>query len=76
MISSPFHISGRKNVMSMPELFCPDPLARFKKMAGFPFFFFPNNKTFPLLTRKELAICLQKLEAVVITISLLNFVEE
>ena len=27
-------ISGRKNVMSMRELFCPDPLARFEKMTG------------------------------------------
>ena len=25
----------RKNVMSMRELFCPDPLAGFEKMAGF-----------------------------------------
>ena len=27
--------SGRKNVMSMRELFCPDPPAGFEKMAGF-----------------------------------------
>ena len=27
--------SGRKNVISMRELFCPDPLARFEKMAEF-----------------------------------------
>ena len=39
-------------------------------------FFLHNNKTFPLLTRKEQAICLQKLQAVVITFSLLNFLEE
>ena len=39
-------------------------------------FFLPNNKTFPLLTRKEQAICLQKLQAVVITLSWLNFLEE
>ena len=30
--------SGRKNVMSMRELFCPDPLAGFEKMAGFQIF--------------------------------------
>ena len=62
--------------MSTSKLFCPDPLAGFQKMAGFPKFFLPNNKTFPLLTRKEEAICLQKLQAVVITFSLLNFLEE
>ena len=31
---------------------------------------------FPLITWKEQAICLQKLQAVVITLSLLNFLEE
>ena len=31
--------SGRKNVMSMRELFCPDSLAGFEKMAGFQNFF-------------------------------------
>ena len=31
--------SGRKNVMSMRELFCSDPLAGFEKMAGFQNFF-------------------------------------
>ena len=31
---------------------------------------------FPLKTWKEQAICLQKLQAVVITFSLLNFLEE
>ena len=31
---------------------------------------------FPLKTWKELAICRQKLQAVVITLSLLNFLEE
>ena len=31
---------------------------------------------FPLITWKEQAICLQKLQAVVITLSLLNFPEE
>ena len=59
--------------MSMRELFCPDPLAGFEKMAGF---FFPKNKMFPLIIWKEQAICLQKLQAMVITFSLLNFLEE
>ena len=31
--------SGRKNVMSMRELFCPDPQAGFEKMAGFQIFY-------------------------------------
>ena len=31
---------------------------------------------FPLITWKEQAICLQKLQGVVITLSLLNFLEE
>ena len=31
-------LSGRKNVMSMRELVCPDPLAGFEKMAGFQIF--------------------------------------
>ena len=39
MISFPFHISGRKNVMSMCELFCPDPLAKFEKWQDFKIFF-------------------------------------
>ena len=54
--------------MSMRELFYPDPLAGFEKMAGFQNFL-PNNKTFLLLTWKEQAICLQELQAVVITFS-------
>ena len=32
-------ISGRKNVMSMRELFCPDPLTGFENMAGFQIFY-------------------------------------
>ena len=32
-------ISGRKNVMSMREHFCQDPLAGFEKKAGFQKFF-------------------------------------
>ena len=54
--------------MSMRELFCPDPLAGFEKMEGF--------KMFPLITWKEQASCLQKFQAVVITFSLLSFLEE
>ena len=62
--------------MSMRELFCPDPLAGFKKMAGFQIFFCLKIKFFSLITWKEQAICLQKLQAMVITFSLLNFLEE
>ena len=63
----------RKNVMSMRELYCPSPLAGFEKMAGFHKYFFAINKTFPLLAWEEQAICLQKLQAVVITFLRLNF---
>ena len=38
--------SGRKNVMSMRELFCPDPLAGFEKMAGFQIFYCLKIKCF------------------------------
>ena len=38
--------------------------------------FLPKIKMFLLITWKEQAICLQKLQAVVITLSLLNFLEE
>ena len=62
--------------MSMRELFCPDPLAGFEKMGGFQIFFLPKIKMFLLITWKEQAICLQKLQAVVITLPLLNFLEE
>ena len=31
--------SGRKNVLSMRELFCPDSLTGFEKMAGFQIFY-------------------------------------
>ena len=61
--------------MSMRELFCPDPLTGFKKMVGFQIFLH-KNKLFTLITWKEQAICLQKLQGVVITSSLLNFLEE
>ena len=46
-----------------------------KKWRDFKYFL-PKNKMFPLITWKEQAICLQKLQAVVITLSLLNFLEE
>ena len=62
--------------MSMRELFCPDPLAGFEKMGGFQIFFLPKIKMFLLITWKEQAICLQMLQAVVITLPLLNFLEE
>ena len=39
-------ISGRKNVMSMRELFCPDPLAGFEKMAGFQIIYCLKIKCF------------------------------
>ena len=39
-------------------------------------FFLPKNKMFPVITWKEQAICLQKLQAVVKTFSLLNLLEE
>ena len=67
---------GRKNVLSMRELFCPGPLAGFEKMRGFQIFFLPKIKMFLLITWKEQAICLQMLQAVVITLPLLNFLEE
>ena len=38
--------SGRKNVMSMRELFCPDPLAGFEKMAEFQIFYCLKIKCF------------------------------
>ena len=37
-----------------------------RKIVGFQKFFWSNNKAFPLLTSKGQAICLQKLQAVVI----------
>ena len=62
--------------MSMRELFCPDPLAGLKKNGRISNILLPKNKMFPLITWKEEAICLQKLQAEVITLSLLNFLEE
>ena len=46
------------------------------KNGGISNILLPKNKTFPLITWKEQAICLQKLQAVVITLSLVNFLEE
>ena len=62
--------------MSMREFFYPDPLAGFEKVAGFRNISLPKNIMFPLITWKEQAICLQKLQAVVIALSLLNFLDE
>ena len=56
--------SGRKKVMSMRELFCPDPLAGLKKWRYFKYFL-PNSKMFPVITWKKQAICVQNLQAVV-----------
>ena len=49
----------------------PIPWAGMKKWRDFKYFFLPNNKTFLLLTRKEQAICLDRLQTVVIAFSLL-----
>ena len=62
--------------MSMRELLCPDPLAGSEKNGGFSNIFLPKNIMCPLITWKEQAIGLQKLQAVVITLLLLNFFEE
>ena len=56
--------------------FLPRSPGRVWKNGGISKLFLPNNKTFPLLTWKEQAICLQKLQAGVITLSWLNFLEE
>ena len=45
-INHQFAPSGRKNVMSMRELFCLDPLAGFEKMAGFQVFYCLKIKCF------------------------------
>ena len=62
--------------MGMRERFLPRSPGRFWKNGGISNIFLPKNKMFPLLTRKEQAICLQKLQAVVITLWFLNFLEE
>ena len=46
MFSQVVSYSGRKNVMSMRELFCPDPQAGFEKMAGFQMFYCLKIKCF------------------------------
>ena len=45
-LAPPPPLPGRKNVMSMRELFCPDPLAGFEKMAGFQIFYCLKIKCF------------------------------
>ena len=70
------YCSGRKNVMSMRELFCPHPLTGFEKMAGFQIFYCLKIRCCHSKPGKNWHICLQKLQAVVITLSLLNFLEE
>ena len=56
--------------------FLPRSPGRVWKNGGISNILLPKNKMFPLTTWKEQAICLQKLQAVVITLSLLNFLEE
>ena len=56
--------------------FLPRSPGRVWKNGGISNNLLPKNKMFPLITWKEQAICLQKLQAVVITLSLLNFLEE
>ena len=57
------------------KCFAQIPWPGLKKWRDFKYFL-PKNIMFPLITWKEQAICLQKLQAVVITLSLLNFLEE
>ena len=57
-------------------IFLPRSPGRVWKNGGISNILLPKNKMFPLTTWKEQAICLQKLQAVVITLSLLNFLEE
>ena len=56
--------------------FLPRSPGRVWKNGGTSNIFLRKNKMFPLTTWKEQAICLQKLQAVVITFSLLNFLDE
>ena len=56
--------SGRKNVMSMRNVFAQILWPGLKKWRNFKYFL-PNNKMFPLITWKGQAICVQKLQAVV-----------
>ena len=57
------------------NFFAQIPRPDLKKMAGFQIIFWPKSKMFPLITWKEQVICLETLQAVVITFSLLNFLE-
>ena len=61
-------ISGRENVMSKRELFCPDPRAGFEKLAGFQKFCCLIIKRFTLKQERTSNLS-QKLQAVVISFS-------
>ena len=56
--------------------FLPRSPSRVWKNGGILNILLPKIKMFPLITWTEQAICLQKLQAVIITLSLLNFPEE
>ena len=56
--------------------FLPRSPGRVSKNGGISNNSLPKNKMFPLLTWKERAICLQTFQAVVITLSSVNFLEE
>ena len=56
--------------------FLPRSPGRVLKNGGISNNLLPKNKMFLLITWKEQAICLQKLQAVVITLTLVNFLEE
>ena len=56
--------------------FLPRSPGRVWENGGISNIFLPKIKMFLLITWKEQAICLQMLQAVVITLSLLNFLEE
>ena len=50
------------------NFFAQIPLAGLEKTAGFQIFYCLKIKKFPLVTWKEQTICLEKLQAVVITL--------
>ena len=56
--------------------FLPRSPDRVWKNGGISNILLPKNKMFPLIPWKKQAICLQKLQAVVIILSFLNFLEE
>ena len=58
------------------NFFAQIPWPGLRKWGDFKYFFLPKIKMFLLITWKEQAICLQMLQAVVITLPLLNFLEE